>query len=156
MLNPYMPQQEIAIMDAILYIKRPRSVLEFGAGNSTVRWAMRAERWTSIEDDAEWAHTVRAGIANHKAAVVFLVNGDTFGAYTSPVREKYDLIFIDGKYRTECVRYSRQWLEPGGIVILHDALRPEYKEAWDVFPHTVFLGEGNILHNGLLLMWGAV
>lgn len=151
MLKPYMPQQEIAIMDALLYIKRPKSVLEFGAGGSTVRWAGRVNLWTAIEASSEWVRKVRRAAPR---AEVWFVKEEPWEAYVSPVAYRYDLIFVDGRHRVECVKASPQWLAPGGVIVLHDAMRPEYAEAWDVYPHKLLLGQGNAIQNGLLLMWG--
>jgi len=159
MLTPYMPQAEIAMMDMVFALKRPARVLEFGAGGSTVRWSALPfiERWVTIEHDAEWYARVKAACENQTAADIRLVLPDSQSAYiwrhTAP---HYDLIFVDGLYRVECIKASPQWLAPGGVVVLHDASRIEYAPAWDVYPNKAILTKGDGNRNGLMVMWGDI
>ena len=169
MLTPYMPQAEIAIMDMVLALKRPVRVLEFGAGGSTVRWSGLPfiERWVTVEHDPEWYDKVRADCKENGAkAEVYLVPLEPTSYYIGDVQEHfYDLIFVDGEHRVECIKASPQWLAPDGVVVLHDAIRLEYAEAWDVYPYRAMLTRGECVRgglalehggcrNGLMVMWG--
>ena len=66
----------------------------------------------------------------------------------------FDLIFVDGIHRVECVRASHQFLAPGGVVVLHDVRQNDHEGCWDEYPYKVILGEGDAQHNGFLVMWG--
>ena len=73
MLTPYMPQQEIAVMDFVIHAMRPRAVLEYGAGGSTVRWSGLPfiEDWVSVEHDPVWFGEVASS-----ARSAHVVSGD--------------------------------------------------------------------------------
>jgi predicted O-methyltransferase YrrM len=157
MLTPYMPQNEIAMMDAIIALKRPARVLEFGAGGSTVRWSGSSGvvRWVAIEHDMEWYRKVSGWTP--PGVHLRMASSESAQSYIEPVLGyggRFDLIFVDGLHRVECIKASPQFLAPHGVVILHDASRTEYAEAWDVYPHRAMLTKGNGCRNGLMLMWG--
>ncbi len=42
---------------------------------------------------------------------------------------RFDLVLVDGRARSFCIAAGWDLLEPGGVLLLHDAQRPEYKEA---------------------------
>jgi len=157
MLTPYMPQFEVATMDAVFALKRPARVLEFGAGGSTVRWSKLPfiEHWLTIEHDMEWYRTVSGETSPN--AHLRLASSDNAQSYMEPVAAHgglFDLIFVDGLHRVECVTASRQWLAPHGIVILHDIWQNDHARALHTYPNEIILGSPTHLHNGLLLMWG--
>lgn len=133
----------------LFYAAHPRRVLEFGAGGSTVRWSAKSALWMTIEHHPEWAQAVR----EQTSALVCKVGGRSADDYLAAVVGEFDLIFVDGLYRVECVQQSPKWLAYGGIVVLHDASRVEYRAAWDTYPHIVHLTKGNGKANGLAVMW---
>jgi len=158
MLTPYMPEAEIALLDTIFALKRPARVLEYGAGGSTVRWSglPYIEKWLTIEHDLDWAQrtgTECNGLHTH--AEIRRVDLDPMAGYvTAPLMDApFDLIFIDGRHRVECVRASRQFLAPHGVVILHDVWQNDHKDAQGVYPHEMITGTPDRRHNGFLLMW---
>ena len=158
MLKPYMPQYEIAIFDMLLHLLKPERVLEYGAGGSTVRWSMfpSVQRWVTVEHDLEWARRVCAYChVYHTRAEMLRVDEEPAETYVmapggGPL---FDLIFVDGIHRVECVRASHQFLAPGGVVVLHDVRQNDHAGCWDEYPHKVILGQGDALHNGFLVMW---
>ena len=171
MLTPYMPKFEIAMMDAVFALKRPMRVLEFGAGGSTVRWSKGSsiDSWLSVEHDSKWYE--RVSTVTSANVHLRMAASDSAQSYMKLITNRggqFDLIFVDGLYRVECVKASPQWLAPHGVVILHDAIRTEYAGAWDVYPHRAMLTRGECVRrgqlklehdgcrNGLMLMWGGV
>ena len=159
MLRPYMPQYEIAIFDMLMHLLKPRRVLEYGAGGSTVHWSRcpSVETWLTIEHDPEWAQkTVTACHVYLTSAAVLQVDDDPAEGYVmAPARSgPFDLIFVDGIHRVECVRASHQFLAPGGVVVLHDVRQNDHEGCWDEYPYKVILGEDDAQHNGFLVMWG--
>ena len=156
MLTPWMPEAEIALMDTIFALKRPAFVLEYGAGGSTVRWSGLAcvERWLTIEHDPEWAQ--RASEQAPWADIHLRDLEPATGYVMAPLMDApFDLIFVDGRHRVECVRASRQFLAPHGVVILHDVWQNDHKQAQGVYPHEMITGCPDRRHNGFLLMWKA-
>ena len=57
---------------------------------------------------------------------------------------KFDVVFIDGRYRRRCLLTAKEVLAEGGIVILHDAHRDHYHSSLAIYPHVQFLETGNI------------
>lgn len=50
-----------------------------------------------------------------------------------------DLVFVDGRARTFCIVEGFRLLRPGGVLLVHDAQRPEYHAALRNVGHPVFL-----------------
>lgn len=158
-MRPWMPQQEIAVMDAIFALKRPKRVLEYGAGGSTVRWAAfpSVERWVTVEHDPEWAQRVCSAChVFHTGAAMLRVDGESAEGYVmAPAHDDpFDLIFVDGIHRVACVKASTQFLAPHGVVIMHDVWQGDRLGAFGTYPHEAILGKPDRLHNGFLVMWG--
>ena len=168
MLTPYMPRTEVTMMDMVFALKRPARVLEFGAGGSTVRWSELPfiEQWMTIEHDLEWYERVSS--ATPPSVHLRMASSDSAQSYMEPVVNYgglFDLIFVDGEHRAECIKASPQWLAPDGVVVLHDAIRLEYAEAWGVYHYRAMLTRGGCVRgrlglehggccNGLMVMWG--
>ncbi|EDM76887.1 hypothetical protein PPSIR1_24714 [Plesiocystis pacifica SIR-1] len=51
----------------------------------------------------------------------------------------FDFVLVDGRARSFCIREGFALLRPGGVVLLHDAQRPEYHEALRAVGRPVFL-----------------
>ena len=160
MLRPYMPQYEIAIFDMLMHLLKPRRVLEYGAGGSTVRWSQcpSVEFWLTIEHDLEWKQLVmqKERRVPRSLLTVELHDSETSEDYVMAPADwvnPFDLIFVDGLHRVECVRASHQFLAPGGVVVLHDVRQNDHEGCWDEYPYKVILGEGDAQHNGFLVMW---
>jgi hypothetical protein len=79
------------------------TVLECGAGMSTVWWSKRVRRVTSLEENQEWSVKVSGKLARVGAGnVEFLVSAD----YAVSIRElerSWSLVVVDGGRRDECV-----------------------------------------------------
>lgn len=54
---------------------------------------------------------------------------------TAPLRGQFDVVLVDGRARTSCVKRARHddLLAPGGTLFIHDAHRPSYHEAFQEF-----------------------
>lgn len=103
-------------------IVRPHhSVLEFGAGGSTLWLANRCAKVTSVENDAEWYEVVK-GLAPSNVDVIH----STGEAIPDGV---FDVIIIDGDppaLRCAWIDNAPRHLSRGGWIILDNANRPEY------------------------------
>lgn len=94
-----------------------RSVLEFGAGQSTLWWAERAGQVVSIEDDAAWLEQLRA---RAPAAVELHDDSDLRGAIAGRL---FDLVIVDshGIDRLLCARLALGAAKADGVVVLDNA-----------------------------------
>jgi hypothetical protein len=104
-----------------------RTVLEFGGGQSTLWWARRAGRVVTLEGDRAWyqriARTMPPNVALHH---VDESNRVTCAEQVEEVLEgtpdqRYDVIVIDGLWRTEMVDIAVRWVADDGMIICDDA-----------------------------------
>ncbi len=101
-------------------------VFEYGCGNSTLFWAARVATVRAVEHDAEWAKRIRS-LLLPSAQIVHAVQGTA--AYADAVRDgaPWDLVVVDGVDRNDCLERAVEALAPGGVIVLDDSERPEYR-----------------------------
>lgn len=114
---------ERAIIQFAQLLKPEMSVLEFGAGGSTVWLAQKVRRVVSIENNPKWFAMARMK-AGWNAEIKL------WGMPDPPeFHEIFDLVFIDGEpptARANWIRALPRLLKPGGYIVLDNANRPEY------------------------------
>lgn len=52
----------------------------------------------------------------------------SYVAFPETLGMRFDLVFVDGRARNFCMPVGLDLLEPGGVLLLHDAQRTEYRE----------------------------
>lgn len=52
---------------------------------------------------------------------------------------EFDLVLVDGRARNACMTEGYKLLRQGGVMVVHDAQRPEYRETLESFPTHRFL-----------------
>lgn len=136
------------VLDAL----KPNTVFEYGPGTSTTIMAIypSIETIDSVEHNQAWFNKWKWDLPEN----VNLIYQPQMELYPeTPGRlDKYDLIFVDGKEREKCLYVSRSRLNENGVVILHDAERPNYQEMinsfkfqfWQDGGHTVILTDSHI------------
>jgi hypothetical protein len=97
-----------------------QSVLEFGAGQSTLWWAERAARVFSVEQDAPWFETVSKAIKN-KSNVEVHLTPESFKFAATPLGSTFDVIVIDGGDRFLCAQAALKMLQAGGVIVLDNS-----------------------------------
>lgn len=77
-------------------------------------------------------------VARHEALLAWRARAETdraiFAAYLDEPRRlgaKPQMILVDGRARCLCIEEGFDLLEPGGVLVLHDAHRPEYRAAME-------------------------
>jgi hypothetical protein len=58
------------------------------------------------------------------------------------LNKKFDLIFVDARFRRRCLEVTSQCLTEQGIVVLHDAQRPQYHPGVNQYRYSEFLDSG--------------
>ena len=126
---------------------RPARVFEYGAGASTAWLARRAGEVTSVEHDQGFADVLAPLLEEYPNVSLQLVppvssptprtgsqrRGHENFDFTDYVRAiddaagAFDLVVVDGRARMACVRQAIPRLAPGGIVLLDNANRTEYR-----------------------------
>lgn len=147
------------VYDARLYITHRLSsahrVFEYGAGGSTVFFLDRGCEVVTAEHDAAWLENVRAAIPSDARWTCHLeppayasepesqsqqfrssfprYEQKSFEAYVRSL-EKYpahyfDVIFVDGRARSDALALAPQKVKPGGMIVLDNAERDRYQNA---------------------------
>ena len=99
-----------------------KSVFEWGSGNSSFFWAIRAKEVISIEDDKKWFDIINQNKLDKQKVILH----DRKNDYENSILDEnknFDIIVIDGKYRYECSKNAVKCLNKGGIIILDNSER---------------------------------
>lgn len=117
---PWLHPAVVAYMD--LLIEPGFRVLEHGSGGSTIWFAERAAHVDTVEHNPEWAKAVEAETGDN---VTVHLNAPPRNFYG----KDYDLLLIDGNSddRNDWVQNATRMVKPGGIVVLDNANRPQYR-----------------------------
>lgn len=135
------------------FLKPEMRVLEFGSGSSTLEIAKRVKEVVSIEHNKVWYEKIKELIPENVELLYVPQNHEPSKEYDDgtyedfkdyvqrPLKynyEKFDLIFIDGRARVCCARYSAMsYLNENGIIIIHDYNHPDPK--WKRFEYDAVL-----------------
>ena len=104
-----------------------KTILEFGAGQSTLWWASMAKSVLSVEEDLGWYNAVRAQVPKNVALhhVPVDIQARTIKPIEDLLRQntirKFDVIIVDGHLRRELTSMSFDYLAPDGALILDNA-----------------------------------
>lgn len=114
---------------------RGRSVLECGAGQSTLWWAKRAKRVVALEGSKQWYETVRKAVPPN--VDLHLVSMESAEACVADVRQalessgnaKFDVIIIDGLYREELAEMAKALVTEDGMIVCDNAESYGFRDA---------------------------
>lgn len=136
-------------------------VFEWGMGRSTLFYPRylrdigREFEWHAIDHTVQWYERVKRRVRAaqlesrvflycaeidcdpHRPCVSALADPERVRQYVEyPKRlpSAFDVLFVDGRFRRRCLLQAREVVRPEGVVLLHDAQRPYYREALAVYP----------------------
>jgi len=125
--------------DAIRCLRRhltaSSKVLEFGSGMSTIWLARHASQVQSVENYEPWHKRVSHLLEKHGIRNVNYKFAATKSEYVHPDfngQNEYDLILVDGAFRSDCIRNSIPFLKPGGILYLDNSDKDSGPRGGDV------------------------
>jgi hypothetical protein len=95
-------------------------VLEFGGGQSTMWWAIRAASVTTMESDPNWYQVVASKTAAYRNVSLRLEPDPDLHA-RSPIGEQFDIVIVDGGERYLCARTAVEVLAERGMIIVDDS-----------------------------------
>jgi predicted O-methyltransferase YrrM len=118
-----------------------KRIFEWGPGRSTIilHELFPSAEIHGIEHDPSWyPRCERLMGAIPKVRIAFQrieIQPQIAGAYvTAPLYlDKFDLMFVDGRFRRECLGVAQFCLNDGGLVVLHDARRKAYHPAFQFY-----------------------
>lgn len=100
-----------------------KEIFEYGCGNSSMFWAERAKKVTSIEDNLKWFDKWQAEFSHPRLDIRWRDEGEIYEQAIFEDNKKYDVIIVDGKRRAECATAAVKSLAQGGMIILDDSDR---------------------------------
>lgn len=108
-------------------VKSEWRILEFGAGMGTLWWSRQVREAVAIEHDVDWADRV----ADKCNARLIRVRAGSADDYLRPALGSgvYSVVIVDGIFRAECLAIAPSLLDNGGVIVLDDAQREEYRSA---------------------------
>lgn len=131
---------------------RPQSILEWGSGFSTFILCHYGREWgtryfLSLDHNEIYQRECLKRLhtpAFFEAKTVDLTGGiwpwdptsHNYATYPTTLGRKFELIFVDGRRRNECLLVASRILNPGGIVIVHDIWRQRYQVGMSLFRET--------------------
>ncbi len=133
----YMP----VVLDRFL-INPPSSILEWGPGRSSLFFAelFPDARITGVEHDPRWFEHCKSIATTFPNVSMELrrlklapAQSEAYVSFPLYDNRKYDLIFIDGRLRADCMAIAGLVLAEGGVVLVHDAHRENYQSAYRLF-----------------------
>lgn len=103
-----------------------QNIFEYGSGYSTLFFAPKAASVTSCEHDQSWYRDMQKKISAN-CSLIF-AEGDAYEKSIIETGKSYDIVFVDGIRRNECIKTALPYLTKEGVLILDDSERPEYAE----------------------------
>jgi predicted O-methyltransferase YrrM len=125
-------------------------LFEFGSGQSTLWWAARVAKVTSVEHDPDWAEAMRERVPeNVDYHQIPLEDGPRYANAARYSPHRFSVIVIDGRERARCTRRSLPALAKNGVFVWDNADRPKYARVFaDLeargFKRLPFVGHGPI------------
>jgi len=138
--RPLMYAEEIRALHALIKERKPRRVLEWGGGGSTLYWPAKYPGidWVTIEHDLKWCEGLRGRISE-SVTLLHLGPPDIYSVTPTAIGT-FDLIIVDCRnWRVECLDNARNLLNPGGVVVQHDSWNPRWKAGWKYYSEPVQL-----------------
>lgn len=104
------------------------TLFEFGSGNSTLYYSRFVNKVFALEHDRNWYNKYNT-IHPENATLFYqdLKVDEEYCRFAKNSGNKYDIIIVDGRDRVNCILNSIEALNEGGILILDDSERLEYK-----------------------------
>lgn len=119
---PWIGYDGIKILEKQL--DKSKRVLEFGSGMSTVWYSKMAGEVCSVEHFEPWYNKVTEiikskGIENIKYAMH--EDLESYSTFMQDDEDGFDLIMVDGSFRSDCVKNATKLLRQGGILYLDNS-----------------------------------
>lgn len=144
---PYAMQEYL-----VKHVNRNMTVFEYGSGGSTIFFSRTAGSVTSVEHDRDWHQRVvnKLGLEEAKNCTCYLIEpesgnseigaislkpqyaGSNFNDYVAVIDqfpdESFDVVFVDGRARSACVRRAIRKVKKQGKIMLDNGKRAEYSD----------------------------
>jgi hypothetical protein len=113
-------------------LKNDFILFEYGSGASTHYFSKKVKTVVSVEHDEHWFNLVKADLpTNVKLIFEPLNTNGTYCRLIHQFKNTFDMVFVDGRDRVNCVKESISKLSERGIVILDNSNRERYTEIFE-------------------------
>jgi len=113
-------------------LHKQHTVFEFGSGNSTFFYAKYAKKVVSVEHDKDWLKKiVESKPENSEMIFCELVRDGEYCRVPLTLKERFDIIIVDGRDRVNCCKQAVDALSDKGVVVLDDSERKDYSDGID-------------------------
>ena len=107
-------------------------VLEFGSGSSTLWFAKHTKNLVSVEHHPDWFKKIGELLISKSECntVNLILHERPYYTICNQFPDNYfDLILVDGRNRSGCIKHSIRTLKRGGVLMLDNAERRYYRKA---------------------------
>ena len=132
------------------YLKSSDTMIEWGAGGSTLYFSKKTKFYVSIEDSKVWYKRVLKAINKEpdlkKKVVILNIKSNEARSFPSKRSEfidyieivkklnhKWDKVLIDGRARVYCGKEVKPYLKKDSIIFLHDFQRSKYESLFEYY-----------------------
>lgn len=115
-------------------IRPHHEIFEFGCGASTLFFASRVRKVTSLETNKRWLELIKEKLPTKNVEITLMEDGlenDLYQNFAKDCGQKFDFIIIDSLKRFQCAKNSITALKPNGTIILDDSERKNYQKIFD-------------------------
>ncbi len=107
-------------------------IFEFGSGYSSIFFSRKVNKVYSVEHDSSWIKKINSLTSNNHYIIESSLHDKHHYINSLKFPEtKFDVVFVDGRFRKDCCIQAIKYLSEKGVVILDDSERVRYQE---VFP----------------------
>ena len=125
-------------------LNKNHEIFEFGCGASTLFFSGIVKKVVGVETNKRWFEITQKMLAEksrNNAVITLMIDGlenDNYQNFAKNCGQKFDFIIIDSLKRFECAKNVINALKPGGILILDDSERKNYKKIFEFFAENNF------------------
>lgn len=130
-------------------LKPQMVVFEYGSGGSTFFFSKRVKQITSIEHNKNYFNFIKKKIEKNNFINInnYLIEEmEQYVNYINKFPDHYfDLVYVDGKYRNQCIKESIKKIKAGGYLMLDNSELKKYRNGVELlkrYERTDFIGMG--------------
>ena len=164
--DPYMTLEEKELILKYINKFKPKKILEYGIGWSTVHFSNFdfIENYIGIDHNKEWIDKMKIEV-NKKVNLIhcqindgLMQQKEIIDSYVNQSGGPFDFIFVDGCFRQTCIAYASKNLTENGFCMVHDTARTYLHVPFSNFKHYKILTPGEInshndYHQGLTILY---
>ncbi len=121
---PWITDGAVAYLDRFLDEHPSTSIMEFGAGASTLYLVRRGAKVVSVEHNPEWHEAVCRALSERGDVADMRLREIPYHDEADRFPDGFfDLVLVDGRGRVACAAAARRVLRPGGVMMVDNTGR---------------------------------